>query len=122
MAKQKHHKYGWFMPSETRCKCGCGGDITDDLRSELNAIRDDLGFAVYIVSGFRCADYNRKVGGAVGSYHMSGIAADIQLPHRRDRRHRLIAATYRRQRLRGRGFYKTFIHVDMREKHGYWIG
>lgn len=32
---------------------------------------------VIITSGYRCAELNRKIGGAVTSYHMRGCAADI---------------------------------------------
>jgi hypothetical protein len=44
----------------------------------LQPLRDILGYPVYINSGFRCAELNRAVNGAVNSQHMKGEASDTR--------------------------------------------
>ena len=43
----------------------------------LDPIRERWQSPVYINSGYRCAELNKKVGGAANSYHLRGMAADI---------------------------------------------
>jgi uncharacterized protein YcbK (DUF882 family) len=104
--------YGWFLPSETRCKCGCGLDIKPEFRTYLNAVREEYGAPLHLTSGARCATYNDKVGGVPNSYHIKGVAADIRWPkdQREARRLLLILA----QSAGGLGIYETFVHVDAR--------
>ena len=45
----------------------------------LDKIREDYGLPLYISSGYRCDELNKKVGGVKTSQHMKGQAADIQL-------------------------------------------
>lgn len=45
--------------------------------TQLQKIRDHFGTSVTITSGYRTESHNKKVGGASGSLHMSGQAADI---------------------------------------------
>jgi zinc D-Ala-D-Ala carboxypeptidase len=47
---------------------------------KLDAIRAHLGHPVVISSGYRCATLNRVIGGAVGSAHVLGWAADFICP------------------------------------------
>lgn len=116
-----HPEYGYFLPSETQCKCGCGLDITDTLRAALNRVRVAYKAPIDVTSGARCSAYNKIVGGSANSQHLKGKAADLWLPGP-IMRHRLIACTYQEPTFRGRGFYRTFIHVDQRRTHAYWIG
>lgn len=51
--------------------------------SILQPIRDELGSAVYINSGFRCPAVNKAVGGANNSAHLYGRAADIRISSER---------------------------------------
>jgi zinc D-Ala-D-Ala carboxypeptidase len=46
----------------------------------LQPLRTRLGRAVRVTSGYRNAATNRAVGGAAGSQHLIGEAADIQVP------------------------------------------
>ena len=46
----------------------------------LQPLRDKLGVAILISSGYRCRELNSLIGGAVNSQHMSGKAADIIIP------------------------------------------
>lgn len=110
--------YGWFLPSETRCKCGCGMDITDDLRHELNALREVYGAPLYLNSGARCSEYNIKVGGVTGSYHTKGMAADIRWPRISYDKRRLltcIIGPHTVSHFGGLGIYENFVHVDIRD-------
>lgn len=49
------------------------------LANRLQLMRDILGKPITITSGFRSPEHNKKIGGAVGSLHLSGMAADIQV-------------------------------------------
>lgn len=66
--------------------CGCGGKKTGCqvllVRRQLLRSLESLRAVFYpgglsIVSGYRCAKHNTAVGGAAGSHHMDGTAADV---------------------------------------------
>ena len=44
----------------------------------LEPVRERLGKPIVVNSGFRCPIHNRAVGGATGSQHMKGEAADLR--------------------------------------------
>lgn len=48
----------------------------------LQPLRNYLGCAVIVSSGFRCAELNKKVGGRPNSQHLLGEAADFVVPRR----------------------------------------
>ena len=56
----------------------------------LDPARERLGKPIYVNSGYRCPELNRKVGGVANSYHLQGRAADLDrntqatTPHRID--------------------------------------
>ena len=57
-------------------------DIMDNLiftMQCLDDIREQYGLPLYISSGYRCDELNKKVGGVKTSQHTKGQAADIQL-------------------------------------------
>ena len=43
----------------------------------LDPVRERWGVPIYVNSGYRCPELNKLVGGAPGSYHQRGMAADI---------------------------------------------
>ena len=45
----------------------------------LDDIREQYGLPLYITSGYRCPELNRKVDGKEKSQHLTGQAADINL-------------------------------------------
>ena len=45
----------------------------------LDPVREKLGRSIVVNSGFRCPVHNRAVGGATGSQHVKGEAADVTL-------------------------------------------
>ncbi len=57
---------------------------TDNLRAlcqhVLEPLRQHVGQPVVIASGYRCPALNAAVGGAPGSQHLRGEAADIRIP------------------------------------------
>lgn len=108
-----------FKPSEFASKDGQPSpwpEVVDPgLYLLLEEIRADFGKAIYINSGYRSPDHNRKVGGAANSYHVKGQAADIRPRRGKDfemelRRLKLIA---NRRCKGGVGFYPSFVHVDL---------
>jgi len=112
----------FFTLDEFRCKDGTPYPekwIASRLRPlvvELDELRRRVGPLV-VVSGFRTPAYNRRIGGSHGSQHLEGRAADIRPLHTTIEklrvlvRHRLLETGCT---LRGVGWYKTFVHVDIR--------
>lgn len=47
--------------------------------TRLEEIRQKYGKPIYITSGYRCEELNRKVGGVRGSKHQKGLAADLRM-------------------------------------------
>jgi len=73
----------YFKMKEFECHDGC--EMPAEARENIEALvetvldpaRERLGKAIRVNSGYRCAKHNLKVGGAVGSQHMKGEAADV---------------------------------------------
>lgn len=67
-----------FSRSEFRCHhCGRLVGPTSQLLAVLERLRARVGRPLRIVSGYRCPAHNAAVGGARGSRHKAGDAADI---------------------------------------------
>lgn len=104
-------KARYFVAGEFACKC-CGRVVIDNrLVAMLDRVRHTLGKPIYVNSGYRCAAHNKAVGGAAGSYHVKGLAADITANCDLERLQRLCfaagiptAVIYRKQ---------DFVHVDL---------
>jgi uncharacterized protein YcbK (DUF882 family) len=66
--------------SRREFRCGCGkihGDPAPQLLAALERLRALVGMPLPIVSGVRCATFNRRIGGIRASQHLTGRAADI---------------------------------------------
>lgn len=104
-------KARYFTAGEFACKC-CGRVMIDNrLVTMLDRVRHTLGKPIYVSSGYRCTAHNKAVGGATGSYHVKGLAADITAHCELERLQRLCfaagiptAVIY---------YNQGFIHVDL---------
>lgn len=116
-----------FISTEFDCKgkgC-CSQTIIDEkLVDYLQKIRDYFKRPITITSAYRCAIHNRNVGGATGSYHSQGKAADIVV----DGATPLEVAQYAESiGIKGIGLYETdldghFVHIDTRTYKSFWYG
>jgi uncharacterized protein YcbK (DUF882 family) len=71
----------FFSKHELECKCGCGkGYMLPDFLTFLDAVRDEFGSPIILVSAYRCALHNAECGGVPHSLHMRGMAVDISAP------------------------------------------
>ena len=99
--------------SETTCKCGCKRNTMQQRIVDLfHALRTKEGFPLHVNSGFRCAEYNKKVGGKPNSQHLSGRALDLMLP--KDLTPDAWAKEMESVGVTAIGKYKTFCHMDDR--------
>jgi len=110
----------YFKRSEFACKCGCGADTIDyELVRALDDIREHFDRPVVVTSGVRCKAYNRAVGGADGSQHLRGRAADITVYGTPPA---VVADLAEQMGLGGVGRYDTFTHIDTRHGRSRWRG
>ena len=116
-----------FKVYEFACEgSGCCStvQIDEQLVRYLQQIRDHFGAAVIITSAYRCATHNKRVGGATGSRHAKGQAADIQVKGVKPAE---VAKFAESIGVLGIGLYETakdgyFVHVDTRTTKSFWYG
>lgn len=116
-----------FSSTEFDChgKGCCSETIIDSQLVEyVQQIRDHFGKPITITSGYRCATHNRNVGGATGSRHSKGDAADIVVG---DTAPAEVAKYAESIGIKGIGLYETnkdghFVHIDTRETKSFWYG
>jgi len=103
----------YFNLSEFACPCCQKVMLHPRLLAKLEKLREVLERPVYITSGYRCPSYNQKVGGVVNSYHLIGLAADIQV---KDINLMELLEIGENIDFNGIGFYekKNFLHLDVR--------
>lgn len=66
-----------FTRAEMACQC-CGVCLMrDSFMAKLQALREAFADPIIVTSGYRCPAHNSQVGGAKGSQHVKGNAADI---------------------------------------------
>jgi uncharacterized protein YcbK (DUF882 family) len=68
-----------FNLSEFACPCCKRVMLHPMLLKKLMEFRAIIQKPIYITSGYRCSEYNQKVGGIKSSYHLLGLAADIKI-------------------------------------------
>ncbi len=110
-----------FQAREFACRC-CGMVLVHpELVRKLEGLRNVVGAPVFIASGYRCAKYNKAVGGAENSYHLFGMAADIWVKGISPRQ---LAEIVGKTGFDGIGVYQDqgFIHVDVRGYRARWEG
>lgn len=76
-AAEAAKRWPHFSVAEMACKCGCGALPDPDFMAWLEFVRGSYGKPMTITSGARCLDHNAKVGGAMESMHLKGMAADV---------------------------------------------
>lgn len=115
-----------FKVSEFACRgSGCCAEVLIDekLVEHLQNIRDHFGKSVTITSGYRCDAHNKKVGGATGSRHTKGQAADIVVAGVTPAE---VAKFAESIGVLGIGLYEVkdgnFVHIDTRTKKSFWYG
>lgn len=93
------------------------------LADNLQILRDEIGEPIHINSCYRPPDYNKKIGGAKNSQHLTASAADITTKSYTPKQ---LAAVVERLIKEGKlifgglGIYPGFIHVDLRKKKARW--
>ena len=119
-----------FKLSEFRCRDGT--DVPEEsmpnvqcLAENLQVLRDHLGKPIHVISGYRSPKYNRKIGGARRSQHMSARAGDIKIKGMTPKEikeviEELISKGEMVQG--GVGLYTTFVHYDVRGRKARWKG
>lgn len=98
--------------------------INEKLVEYLEKIRAHFGKPITITSGYRCVVHNRNVGGATGSRHGKGDAADIVIQGIAPR---TVAQYAESIGILGIGLYETssdghFVHIDARDYKSFWYG
>lgn len=109
-----------FKIKEFACHDGTNSVYIDvDLAKKLEKIRVHFNKATTITSGYRTTSYNRKIGGASGSYHTKGRAFDIYVNGVAPKK---VAAYAESLGIKGIGcYYKSvFVHIDSRTSKMFW--
>ena len=114
-----------FTVKEFCCKgsgCCTTASIDTALVDYLQKIRTHFKAPVTINSGYRCAKHNKAVGGASGSYHTKGQAADIVVKGVKPAE---VAKYAESIGILGIGLYETdrdgyFVHIDTRTSKSFW--
>lgn len=111
-------------------KCNDGTNVPANLMpnvkllaENLQVLRDEIGEPLRILSAYRTAAHNRKVGGRPNSLHLRAKAADLSCKSYTPRQlhaiiERLIAA--RKMKQGGLGLYAGFVHYDVRGERARW--
>lgn len=107
-----------FVPAEIASRRDGSLLLIEDAVDRLQWARSRLNEPFRINSAYRDPIHNAMVGGAALSRHKFGDAFDISLAghDRRDLFEVCMAAGFQ-----GRGFYQTFLHVDMGRAR-FWFG
>ena len=105
-------------------ECGCCHKVVVRLRliSALQQLRDKVRVPITITSGYRCSQYNKKIGGVSNSRHCSGEAADIHIHGMTAKEMYGHALGIPEFKDGGLGIYpdRKFVHVDVRDKAARW--
>jgi uncharacterized protein YcbK (DUF882 family) len=113
-----------FNLNEFRSKDGAEFplEVIDNLKilaSNLQVLRDEIGVSLRINSGYRSPSHNKRIGGAKKSYHVKGMAADIQnSTHTPKQLFDIIERLQAEGKMHDGGLksYSTFVHYDIGPK------
>lgn len=90
----KHFSFQEFERSDTATRYAIDNTIPEPAKKNvaalvdkvLDPLREAWGKPITVNSGYRCPALNKAVGGAKGSHHMTGMAADVTTGNRVDNR------------------------------------
>lgn len=107
-----------FKVKEFKCKDNSDKILVDIdfVKNKLQAIRNQCDVAVTINSAYRTESYNKKIGGAAKSYHLTGQAFDIVVKGKTPAQ---VAKSAQSLGITGIIQYNTFVHIDSRATK-YW--
>ena len=94
-----------------------------ELAKNLEVLRKHLGQPIRVTSGFRSREHNRKIGGAVNSFHVLGMASDIQVAKMKPEdvaKAIELLITEGKMKEGGLGIYRTWVHYDIRGTKARW--
>jgi len=102
------------------------GDVLKNLTElarQLEVLRSHIKLPIMVTSGYRSKEHNTKIGGALNSYHVLGMAADIkvkgmtpvQVAHAIE-----LLIKDGKMKEGGVGIYRTWVHYDNRGTKARW--
>jgi uncharacterized protein YcbK (DUF882 family) len=94
-----------------------------ELAKNLEVLRKHLAQPIRVTSGFRSKEHNKKIGGALNSFHVLGMAADIQVAKvKPEDVAKAIELLIKEGKMKegGIGIYKTWTHYDVRNVKARW--
>lgn len=94
-----------------------------ELAKNLEVLRSYLKAPIKITSGYRSKEHNAKIGGALNSFHVLGMAADIQVKGLKPEEvAKAIELLIKEGKIKdgGVGTYSTWIHYDIRGTKARW--
>ena len=113
-------------------KCKDGTHVPEELIENvtllcenLQVLRDKLGKPIRVISGYRSPKYNRRIGGARRSQHMTAKAADIKVSGMTpaEVKSAIVGLIKDGKMMKGGiGLYRTFTHYDVRGRNARWYG
>ena len=105
----------YFTEDEFQCFCGCGMDVTKELKDAVIAARSIAGIPFIINSGARCDSHNKAIGASKTSSHTKGLAVDIKASSSHTM-YLILESLYKAGIDRiGINFDSGFIHADIDE-------
>ncbi|MBN2879574.1 MAG: leucine-rich repeat protein [Clostridia bacterium] len=114
------------LEKELMCPCYgqfCSGlpaqGIDPELLRLIEKIREEAGVPVYIITGYRCEDYNRNINADGESEHVLGRAADLWSPDLTAEQLYTICDSLNLGG--GVGQYPSHVHIDTRGAYIRWI-
>ena len=90
-----------------------------EVATELQKVRDILGKPIIITSGYRSPAYNKKIGGATYSQHLTGKAVDSKMAGVNVNKY--LAYLVRYTSFNGFGIANSYIHTDTRPNFTVWV-
>ena len=117
-----------FSLDEFKSKDGASfpAEVVENLSTlavQLQALRDEVKKPITVLSGYRSPAHNLKIGGAKESFHVKGMAGDLQVAGMTPSQ---VAQTIEKLIKEGKmkeggiGIYPTFCHYDFRGKRIRW--